>query len=129
MSAIHAISVQLTEINCGVCGGVYAVNAMFHKHKQDKGGYWTCPYCKCDWGFDKSETELARTQRELEEERKRRNDALARANEAAAARDKAERALKRHKTRAKNGVCPCCKRTFKQLARHMKSKHPEFAAE
>lgn len=24
-------------------------------------------------------------------------------------------------------TCPCCKRTFKQLAAHMKNKHPEFA--
>lgn len=25
------------------------------------------------------------------------------------------------------GVCPCCNRTFKQLAAHMKSKHPEYS--
>lgn len=24
------------------------------------------------------------------------------------------------------GMCPCCRRTFKQLAEHMKSKHPDF---
>jgi len=28
--------------------------------------------------------------------------------------------------RAKAGVCPCCNRTFSQLARHMASQHPEF---
>ena len=39
---------------------------------------------------------------------------------------KAEKSLKRLKTRAKNGVCPCCNRTFKQLAAHMKRKHPEL---
>lgn len=128
MSAIHAVSVELAEVNCGECGGTYAINNRYYKQKQQKGGYWTCPYCGCGWGFDKNETELARTQRELKEERERRNAALARANEAAAERDKAERALKRHKTRSANGTCPCCKRTFKQLARHMKSKHPEFAA-
>lgn len=32
-------------------------------------------------------------------------------------------------TRAANGVCPCCHRTFKQLARHMKTKHPDFPGE
>lgn len=31
------------------------------------------------------------------------------------------------KKRAKAGVCPCCNRTFKQLAAHMACKHPEFA--
>ena len=28
--------------------------------------------------------------------------------------------------RIKNGICPCCNRTFKQLAAHMKNKHPEY---
>lgn len=27
------------------------------------------------------------------------------------------------------GVCPCCKRTFQQLARHMKCKHPKYRTE
>ena len=30
------------------------------------------------------------------------------------------------KNRVKNGVCPCCNRTFVNLLRHMKSKHPEY---
>lgn len=32
----------------------------------------------------------------------------------------------RLKNRAKAGVCPCCTRTFKQLAAHMKNKHPNY---
>lgn len=28
--------------------------------------------------------------------------------------------------RVKQGVCPCCTRTFKQLAAHMQRKHPEY---
>lgn len=34
--------------------------------------------------------------------------------------------LTRLKKRVAHGVCPCCKRTFKQLASHMKTKHPEY---
>lgn len=30
------------------------------------------------------------------------------------------------KKRAAAGVCPCCNRTFQDLARHMAGKHPEF---
>jgi len=30
--------------------------------------------------------------------------------------------------RIKNGVCPCCHRSFVQLSRHMASKHPGFDA-
>lgn len=36
-------------------------------------------------------------------------------------RKKAERQLKR----VHNGVCPCCNRSFVNLQRHMKTKHPE----
>ena len=31
--------------------------------------------------------------------------------------------------RTKAGLCPCCNRSFRQMALHMKSKHPEFKAE
>jgi hypothetical protein len=38
----------------------------------------------------------------------------------------AEEKLKKMTGRVKHGVCPCCHRTFQQLARHMKTKHPEM---
>jgi hypothetical protein len=30
------------------------------------------------------------------------------------------------KKRVAHGVCPCCKRHFKELHRHMQTEHPEF---
>lgn len=33
--------------------------------------------------------------------------------------------LKNTKKRITNGVCPCCNRTFENLAEHFKTKHPE----
>jgi len=30
------------------------------------------------------------------------------------------------KNRIANGVCPCCKRTFQNLHRHMTNQHPDF---
>lgn len=55
------------------------------------------------------------------------------------ARERAERAERRVaaakgqvtklKKRASHGVCPCCSRTFADLARHMAGKHPGFVAE
>lgn len=38
----------------------------------------------------------------------------------------AERELKKIQTRVKGGVCPCCNRSFVQLTRHMKTKHPDY---
>lgn len=38
----------------------------------------------------------------------------------------AERTAARLKKRAAAGVCPCCTRSFANMARHMRTKHPEF---
>jgi hypothetical protein len=76
------------------------------------------------------------TEKELAEERQRRR----RAEEAASARldllrheERSHAATRGHVTRKKKqlervsgGVCPCCNRTFKALARHMKTQHPGF---
>lgn len=50
----------------------------------------------------------------------------ARAEQLAQALTDARRETKRLERRATAGACPCCDRTFVQLARHIKTKHPEF---
>lgn len=125
MNVKFAVQVELAEMNCGECGGVYAINERYREQQYKKGGTWTCPYCKTGWGYS-GNSENEKLKRELEAERKRKLEALDRANAAMFERDMAQKDLKRHLVRSKNGVCPCCKRTFKQLAAHMKTKHPEF---
>jgi len=50
--------------------------------------------------------------------------------EAAERRTAAARAqVTKIKNRVGHGVCPCCNRTFENIARHMASKHPTFTAE
>ncbi len=50
-----------------------------------------------------------------------------RARDEEAAKAKLETEAARLKKRVGNGICPCCKRTFRQLAAHMKTKHPDYA--
>jgi hypothetical protein len=105
----------------------------------------------CPWGhqahFPAGKTEAEKLQEQLDAERRQRqraeqkiaekDDELKRAW--ATANDQHEQAkherarangYKGHATRitkrAKAGVCPCCNRTFAQLARHMATKHPQF---
>lgn len=98
----------------------------------------------CPWGHSlvfpagKSESDKLRDQ--LAEERRQRQRAEQRvAMEADGRREAEEQAkherrrangYKGHATRitkrAKAGICPCCNRTFAQLARHMATKHPQF---
>jgi hypothetical protein len=58
----------------------------------------------------------ARSEREKKEAAERR---------AAAARGQ----VTKIKNRVGHGVCPCCNRTFENVARHMASQHPTFSAE
>lgn len=114
------VTVELAEINCGTCGGVYAINERFRKECHDYGKSWTCPYCKGSWGYSNN-NELSRLKAELESEKRRREVALSRANEAEQAKAKVERKLRR----VARGVCTCCNRSFKNLREHMATKHPE----
>ena len=131
--APHRFVVVLTEINCGKCGGTYAINERYRQEKEQVGDCWNCPYCQCGWGYANN-GENARLKRELAAETKRKEWAE---QDAKLARDRAARvehsarATRGHLTRVKRrvaaGVCPCCNRTFKQLARHMSAKHPAYA--
>lgn len=93
--------------------------------------FW-CPYGH-QQHFRQGETDEQKLQREvnilrqrearLEEEKRQLETDLATEH---TAKVKAVASLKRHKIRAAAGTCPCCKRTFNDMARHMKSKHPQF---
>lgn len=133
---LHKISVDvvLTEMNCGECGGTYAINERYRQQKYDKGGGWHCPYCQCTWGyFDNNE--VSRLEKQLASEKRKKETAIRQkllANEETQRTKNHLRAEKAAKTRLKNriakGVCPCCTRHFTNLERHMETKHPDYAA-
>lgn len=123
---------ELVSITCGSCGGIYAIAARYYQEKYQKGGYWHCPYCQCGWGFGTSEidrikAQLATKEREIEQERKRKEWA----EQEARVTERRRRALKGQITKVKkrigHGVCPCCNRSFENLRRHMATKHPTYA--
>ena len=120
-------------VECGCCGGVYAILERVRLQKEREGKSWTCPYCDTGWGYSDNGTnaelkrELAKAEQAIKLERKQtewaRQDARNAKNSA--------RGYKAAKTRIKNriahGVCPCCQRTFENLARHMANKHPDYS--
>jgi hypothetical protein len=63
----------------------------------------------------------------VEKERAARKAAEARATALADQLDAEKRAHTRTRTRVSKGVCPCCRRSFVNLARHMKGQHPDYA--
>lgn len=123
MSTI-TVGLTLTKMDCGRCGAVYAINEWFRKCKEQYGGGWNCPYCGSAVGY--SETEVQRLERALEAKRRREANLEA---DLKSAIDKLNGQLAvtaRMKNRIAKGVCPCCKRSFVDLRKHMACKHKDF---
>lgn len=118
------VDVDLTTINCGGCSGTYAINERFRQKKYEDGGAWHCPYCQCSWGY--RGTEIQRLKKRLQREEAEHDQTRAELKHTESRR-RAEKAAKaRLKNRISKGVCPCCRRHFMNLQRHMASKHPDF---
>ncbi|MBS0454039.1 MAG: hypothetical protein JSS14_22275 [Proteobacteria bacterium] len=126
MTTTLDISTTLTQIDCGVCGGVYAINERYHSHARQKGTSWTCPYCKTGWGFQGIGTE-EKLKRDLAAAEERARNAQRERDQAETRASRAKTELKRTQTRIHNGVCPCCNRSFVKLATHMTRMHPEYS--
>lgn len=133
MGAVLAFTHHLETIACGECGIQFAMPSATLKERQDEAGKFWCPNGH-QRVFKRSEADRLRQELEREQQARKRAEELRNASqkEAEDARLQARFArgkLKALKGRVKNGVCPCCQRSFVQLARHMATKHPDFAAE
>lgn len=126
MSILPFVSSRQVEMQCGMCGINFTMPLVFQQERQQNGGTWYCPnghprvYRESD--VDTLKRQLAEKDRLLASERER-------AATNYAARERAERKLRKIERRTSGGVCPCCNRTFNALTRHMKTKHPDFVKE
>lgn len=110
---------------CGTCAVWHTVPEIIYNSYRAEGGFWHCPNGH-QRGFRKGEDEIK--QEEIRRERDRlKQDAARLEGELAMQRNRADEAEKRVvqiRRRAAAGVCPCCNRTFLNVQRHMKTKHP-----
>ncbi len=126
MGAVLGFTASLESQVCINCGVQFAIPTQLnHQLRQTKATF----YCPNGHGQIYSESEVDRLKLQLEAAEQREKQARA---EAAQARTRADNAegremmAKKKLARVKNGVCPCCNRSFVALQRHMKTKHPEF---
>ena len=105
----------------------------------------TRAYFHCPLGHSQHYTmnETAELRRKLKDAQRRADQAERQARDAETSRkaavDQAQaaeyrrRAAKGQLTRTRNriaaGVCPCCRRSFRNLADHMTTKHPDYPAD
>jgi hypothetical protein len=121
---VNNYTVTLEAISCGHCGIVFAVPVEWYNKRTEDHSTWYCPNGHRRCFVSESDTE--KYKRLLEQEQREAAALRERATVAEKAKSKIEKKLATHKKRAAAGVCPCCNRTVKQLAAHMKSKHADF---
>jgi hypothetical protein len=125
-------STTLVPVTCCECGVLFGVPQDLDRHNYEQGpkrSFW------CPSGHEQhyTKSEVQKLREKLAAEQAARERAEAREIHQRDQRLAAERSASAYKgrvTRLKNraaaGVCPCCNRTFQQLARHMASQHPDF---
>ena len=114
------VSGELVTEQCPRCGIMFAMPREFNMYaRRDK----TMFYCPNGHGTVYRRNEADRLREQLENERR----ALATTQDLLNGERRSHAATKGQLTKTMNrineGVCPECNRTFKQLARHMRSRH------
>ncbi len=124
------IITQLKPMECGECGIVFAISEAKYNRCRQSGEGWYCPNGHSRVFSSSENTELKYKVERLEREVQRSKDYIQEKNHQILQLNYSVRAQKAAKTkilnRVKNGVCPCCNRTFANLQNHFKSKHPEL---
>ncbi len=116
---------------CCVCGVKFAIPQEMQNRLRLTHDFFYCPNGHSQ--HYTGETEAERLKKQLAQEQHRREQIETARTDLMKQRDGLERRLRsqrgtstRIRNRIKHGVCPCCNRTFEQLARHMATQHPDF---
>lgn len=122
-------TVKFATTDCCVCGIVFAVQGRFlDERRSDKQAFY-CPNGH-SMTFTKSTAQILQQQidklkgekDESERARYALHDQLQQKQQEVR---KLQTNIAKRNKRIAAGVCPCCNKSFKQLAAHMKTKHPE----
>lgn len=117
-----------TCIDCGICFGM---DKEFRQRRLDDHKLFYCPKGHSQYYSDKSDVEKLQDEvdglhRKLDYAETRRVDLVNRVEQLGYSIRAQKAAKTKILNRIKNGVCPCCNRSFRDLQRHFKTKHPEL---
>ena len=121
---------RLVQEDCCVCGVVFAIPDRLREQRTYDGQSFFCPNGH-SMVFKNSEKQCL--QRELKAAQDRADREAywkEHARQRAAALERSRNAVRgvvtRMRKRVGAGCCPCCKRHFENLQRHIATKHPHF---
>jgi DNA-binding transcriptional regulator YiaG len=116
--------IEFRTEQCCNCGVAFAMTADFMRRRRNDRKTFFCPNGHGQHYVGKTEAE------KLREELERKQNALDAERRRAVAleqqRDQIAKAHRKMRDRVRNGVCPCCNRTFQNLMAHMRTEHPDF---
>lgn len=123
-----AVTTTIRALDCPDCGLTYGISTAFEsKRREDKRTFY-CPNGHAQGFYGKTQTEReldaarALAQREAQRRKWAEQEAADARRSAAAHKGWATRV----RNRIKNGVCPCCNRSFTNVRRHMSTQHPDY---
>lgn len=115
---------QLVVEHCCSCGMAFAMPADYESRRRDDHRNFYCPAGHSQYYTGKSEAEKQRDRADWLERQLANRDEDLRATRASLIATKG--VLTKTRKRIAHGVCPCCKRTFANLERHMSNQHPDY---
>jgi hypothetical protein len=117
--------IWLATETCFKCGIIFGMpNDVMRNHRQKGTDFW------CPNGHQQhyTESEVQRLQKQLDAQKRDTEWQRGRANTAEKSLIAQKGITTKLRKRIANGVCPCCQRSFTNVAQHMKRKHPDYAA-
>lgn len=114
-------SVNLTTEQC-ICGIVFGLPERIQQDRRNDGGTF---YCPMGHPLSYTKPKIKELQDKLDAAERLMRAAKCEALNAQAKQVEAEKKLAQQTKRVCAGVCPCCSRTFTNLARHMATKHKQ----
>ena len=123
MSAVFKYQQELEATSCCTCGIQFGVPPYFIENARKNAGTLYCPNGhRLGW----SKTEVEKLREQLAAEKAATEWQRARANRLEKDLQSQKGQTTKLKNRIAKGVCPCCQRSFTALARHIKTKHPDY---
>lgn len=126
-------TVTVTSATCCKCGYEIWMTEGYKRARRRDHKWFYCTSCGTSqhWSQESKEERLARELRAANQREETQRQRLREAREATERERKVAQGYKgawvKTKKRIGKGTCPCCKRHFSNVERHMATQHPEYA--
>ncbi len=127
----YRVEVEMIVWECPNCGIVHGIPRSFADECRKDGTRYYCPnghslgWHDTDLDRERKRGDRMQSRAVAAERSSERNRQLAEFERRSAAAHKGH--MTRLRNRIANGVCPCCSRSFTNVARHIASQHPDYA--